>query len=40
MKVTGVYFKCLVGRNLFGEMDVHLPRESWRLVLDLEVVKV
>ena len=31
---------CLVGRNLFGEIDVHLPKKSSRLVLDLEVMEV
>ena len=31
---------CLVGRNLFGGMDVHLLGKSGRLVLDLEVVEV
>ena len=30
---------CLVGRNLVGEIDVHLPGKSSRLVMDLEVVK-
>ena len=29
----------LVGRNLFGEIDVHLLGKSGRVVLDLEVVK-
>ena len=28
---------CLVGRNLFGEIDVHLLGKSGRVVLDLEV---
>ena len=40
MKVTGIDFKCFVGRNLFGEIDVHLLGKSGRLVLDLEVVEV
>ena len=31
---------CLVGRNLFGEIDVHLLGKSGRLVLDLEVLEV
>jgi len=31
---------CLVGRNLFGEIDVHLLGKSGRVVLDLEVVEV
>ena len=31
---------CLVGRNLFGGMDVHLLGKSGRLVLDLEMVEV
>ncbi|CAD6492944.1 MAG: hypothetical protein CHKLHMKO_00379 [Candidatus Argoarchaeum ethanivorans] len=31
---------CLVGRNLFGEIDVHLLRKSGRVVMDLEVVEV
>ena len=31
---------CLVGRNLFGEIDVYLLGISGRLVLDLEVVEV
>ena len=31
---------CLVGRNLFGGMDVHLLGKSGRLVMDLEVVEV
>ena len=30
---------CLVGRNLFGEIDVHLLGKSDRLVLDLEAVE-
>lgn len=29
---------CLVGRNLFGGMDVHLLGKSGRLVMNLEVV--
>ena len=29
----------LVGRNLFGEIDVHLPGKSGRVVLDLEAVE-
>ena len=31
---------CLVGRNLFGGMDVHLLGKSGRFVMDLEVVEV
>lgn len=30
---------CLVGRNLFGEINVHLLGKSGRVVLDLEVVE-
>ena len=30
---------CLVGRNLFGEIDVHLLGKSGRVVMDLEVVE-
>jgi len=30
----------LVGRNLFGGIDVHLLGKSGRLVMDLEVVEV
>ena len=30
---------CLVGRNLFGEMDAHLFGKSGRVVRDLEVVE-
>ena len=37
MKVTGLYFKCFVGRNLFGEIDIHLFGKSGRVVPDLEV---
>jgi len=29
---------CPVGRNLFGEIDIHLRRKSDGLVLDLEMV--
>jgi len=31
---------CLVGRNLFGEIDVHLLGKSGKVALDLEVVEV
>ncbi len=30
---------CLIGRNLFGEIDIHLLGKTGRLVLDLEEVE-
>jgi len=30
---------CVAGRNLFGQIEVHLPGKYGRVVLDLEVVE-